>query len=515
MQDVLHCDKKPVLCAVYTRVSTDMQAEKEFNSCEAQEARIRSFVASQEGFQVFKVYTDAGFSGANTDRPALKDMLRDIRNCGIGMVVTYKIDRLTRSPRDFYQLIEFFEERGAGFISVTERFDTSTPSGRLLRNIMLTFAQFERELISERTRDKVQQKAQRGMYFGGTPPFGYKAEGGKLVLDPPRDEAVRTIYNTYAETGSVRSVLSLLRTQGVTSQKGKPIAEPTVWHILQKRIYTGVMPFNGKHFPGQHPAIISEELFNHVQGIRRGGFRGSTHAVPSLPLAKIIRCQECGNVMTPCYTDKKTKGGTRRYSYYRCSNLSRQGWNSCSVRQINADRFHDMIYKNLLRISMDSDYMKNIVGAHRAHLTKGCGGGLEPAPVDPSLTPENLKNALEELLTIFARRTGMERILAIRRIVTRINYSEKTISVEEVRRPGGTPAVDLARPHNGKFVLNHRPTRAALSAAQIESPSARTSESESCPSPRTTKKPGRSSRPDLMSEFASLPNGARYRTPNL
>jgi hypothetical protein len=190
-----------------------------------------------------------------------------------------------------------------------------------------------------------------------------------------------------------------------------------------------------------------------------------------------------------------------------------------------------MIYKNLLRISMDSDYMKNIVGAHRAHLTKGCDGGLEPAPVDPSLTPENLKNALEELLTIFARRTGMERILAIRRIVTRINYSEKTISVGvRVRRPGGAPAVDLARPtddrtvggdemvdgskngNHGKFVLNHRPTRAALSAAQIESPSARTSESESCSSPRTTKKPGRSSRPDLMSEFASLPNGARYRT---
>jgi len=135
-------EKKPTRCAIYTRVSTDMQAEKEFNSCEAQEARIRSFIESQEGFEVFKHYTDQGFTGANTNRPALLEMLQDIRDGRIEMVITYKIDRLTRSPRDFYQLIELFEKHGAGFISVTERFDTLTPAGRLLRNIMLTFAHY-------------------------------------------------------------------------------------------------------------------------------------------------------------------------------------------------------------------------------------------------------------------------------------------------------------------------------------------------------------------------------------
>ena len=128
--------------AIYTRVSSDSQAEVEFNSCEAQEARIRSFIASQDGFKVFKVYTDAGFTGANLNRPAMQDMLRDIGAGGVDMVITYKIDRLTRSPRDFYQLIEFLEKHNAGFISVTERFDTSTPAGRLLRNIMLTFAHY-------------------------------------------------------------------------------------------------------------------------------------------------------------------------------------------------------------------------------------------------------------------------------------------------------------------------------------------------------------------------------------
>ena len=154
-------------CAIYTRVSTDMQAEVEFNSCEAQEAKIRSFITSQENMEITQVYSDAGFTGANTNRPALTQMLEDIRLGRINLVISYKIDRLTRSPKDFYQLIEVFDKYRVNFISVTERFDTSTPSGRLLRNIMLTFAQFERELTSERTKDKMLERAIKGMWNGG------------------------------------------------------------------------------------------------------------------------------------------------------------------------------------------------------------------------------------------------------------------------------------------------------------------------------------------------------------
>lgn len=146
---------KDMKCAIYTRVSTDNQAEIEFNSCEAQEAKIKSFIRSQENMEVFKVYSDLGFTGANLNRPALNEMLADIKQNKINLVISYKIDRFTRSPKDFYQLIEIFDKYGVDFISVTERFDTSTPSGRLLRNIMLTFAQFERELASERTKDKM------------------------------------------------------------------------------------------------------------------------------------------------------------------------------------------------------------------------------------------------------------------------------------------------------------------------------------------------------------------------
>lgn len=163
-------------CAIYTRVSTDNQAEKEFSSCEAQEEKIRAFIRSQNNWRVFKVYSDAGHTGANIKRPALQELLEDIKQKKIDIILAYKIDKLTRSPKDFYQMIEFFEQNNVSFISITEKFDTSTPSGRLLRNIMLTFAQFERELASERTRDKMLERAKKGLYSGGYAPFGYKKE---------------------------------------------------------------------------------------------------------------------------------------------------------------------------------------------------------------------------------------------------------------------------------------------------------------------------------------------------
>ncbi|MHB8280753.1 MAG: recombinase family protein [Candidatus Humimicrobiaceae bacterium] len=152
---------------MYTRVSTDNQKEVEFNSCEAQEEKIRLFISGQENMEIFKVYSDPGFTGSNLNRPALINLINDIKEKKLDLIMSYKIDRLTRSPKDFYLLIELFDKYNVNFISVTERFDTSTPSGRLLRNIMLTFAQFERELISERTKDKMIQRAQKGMWNGG------------------------------------------------------------------------------------------------------------------------------------------------------------------------------------------------------------------------------------------------------------------------------------------------------------------------------------------------------------
>jgi len=212
-------------CAIYTRVSTDNQAEVEFNSCEAQEEKINSFIKSQENMEVFKVYSDPGFTGANLNRPALNEILNDIKEAKINLVISYKIDRLTRSPKDFYQLIELFDKYRVDFISVTERFDTSTPSGRLLRNIMLTFSQFERELTSERTKDKMLQRAQKGMWNGGIVPVGYKIVNKKLVIDKKRVKIVHDIYESYITNRSIAKIYNNLKTDDIKASNGLPLSK--------------------------------------------------------------------------------------------------------------------------------------------------------------------------------------------------------------------------------------------------------------------------------------------------
>ena len=224
-------------CAIYTRVSTDNQAEMEFSSCEAQEQKIRSFIASQNDWQVFKIYNDPGFSGAILERPALQELLSDLKKEKIDVVLVYKIDRLTRSPKDFYQLIEFFEQAKIDFISITERFDTSTPAGRLLRNIMLTFSQFERELTSERTKDKMLERAKKGLANGGLTPYGYIRQDKKLISHPKESNEIKSIFETYIETGSTAKTYQMLKDKGIKNKLGKNFSKTNISHILRNVIY--------------------------------------------------------------------------------------------------------------------------------------------------------------------------------------------------------------------------------------------------------------------------------------
>src|SRR3989339_217190 len=196
-------------CAIYTRVSTDMQAEKEYNSCKSQEDKIRSYINSQEGWKIYDVYSDEGFTGANLNRPAFQRLISDLKN--IDIIIFYKLDRLTRSPRDFYNLAELFEKSAVDFISITEHYDTSTPSGRLLMNIMLTFAQFERELTSERVKDKMIERAKKGMWNGGTVPLGYIKKNKSLLVDTDAARIVREIYNGYVNTKSAACVYNYVK----------------------------------------------------------------------------------------------------------------------------------------------------------------------------------------------------------------------------------------------------------------------------------------------------------------
>ncbi|MBK8870243.1 MAG: recombinase family protein [Elusimicrobia bacterium] len=399
--------KKITRCAIYTRVSTDRQAEVEFNSCEAQEDRIRSFIASQEGFEVAQVYSDPGFTGANMNRPALRQMVNDIRAGQIDLVFTYKIDRLTRAPRDFYQLIEFFETHQVSFISVTERFDTSTPAGRLLRNIMLTFAQFERELASERVKDKVIQRVNRGLYHGGHPPFGYKAENGGLVLDPPRDGIVKMIFETYIKTRSFRAIMRVLKEKNVVSRRGKPFVDSAIWNMVKNPVYTGKISHKGILHPGKHPPIISEELFNHVQKLMTESPRLQMENHSHLPFAGIIKCGECGSTMCVAYSSKLNKNGHKYY--YRCSKVGHEGKDACGTRQIGAERLHNTVYGNLLRLSFDPEYLRNLVFSLKNQTSHPRATCVEPLHPFAELTPEKLQKELKAFVKACARKPGIEK----------------------------------------------------------------------------------------------------------
>ena len=221
-----------VRCAIYTRKSSEEGLEQEFNSLQAQREACEAFITSQrhEGWVCLpKGYDDGGFSGATMDRPALQQLLADITAGRVDIVVVYKIDRLTRSLADFAKIVEILDAKGASFVSVTQQFNTTTSMGRLTLNVLLSFAQFEREVIGERIRDKIAASKQKGMWMGGVPPLGYRAQDRKLVIVDSEAEIVRFIFRRYAELGSVRSLKDELEALGIRSNCGPaPLAASPV-----------------------------------------------------------------------------------------------------------------------------------------------------------------------------------------------------------------------------------------------------------------------------------------------
>jgi site-specific DNA recombinase len=406
-------------CAIYTRVSTDNQADVEFNSCEAQEAKIRSFISSQEGMEVFKVYSDPGYTGANLNRPALSKMLNDIKERRITLVISYKIDRLTRSPKDFYHLVELFEKYNVDFISVTERFDTSTPSGRLLRNIMLTFAQFERELASERTKDKMLQRADKGMWNGGLIPFGYDTIDKKLVFNESNAKTVCTIYNDYIEG---RSIAEISKITGLSKSR--------ISTILRNFVYIGKMKYAGKIYQGNHEPVISEEVFNLVQEKHKEK-KLILRLYKDYPLAGLLNCKACNSFMTPCHTNKKKKNKIKRYYYYRCTKTFKKDWHSCDVQQVSADRLEDHIFKSIERISVDKHYIDSLIFKLN-NSQQGDRIGLEPTqscPKSLKISAEIFEQTLRLFVKGLSERKGIEKNLWLKKFIKGIKYSKKEIDI--------------------------------------------------------------------------------------
>jgi site-specific DNA recombinase len=324
-------DGRRLRCAIYTRKSSEEGLDKEFNSLDAQREACAAYVMSQqhEGWTlVSDVYDDGGYSGGSLDRPALQQLLADVRAGRIDVVVIYKIDRLTRSLSDFAKIVDALDAAEASFVSVTQAFSTTSSMGRLTLNVLLSFAQFEREVIAERIRDKVAASKAKGMWMGGGVPLGYAVSDRKLIAVPEEATTVRLIMERYLGCNSVRDLLDELHRDGVVSKRrqarngsikgGVPFRRGALYWLLSNRIYIGETVHKGAAYPGQHDAIVSRELFDAVQAkLARsvGKSAGGSRKAVSL-LAGMIRDHH-GRPMSPCHT----RNHGRRYSYY-ASNMS-------------------------------------------------------------------------------------------------------------------------------------------------------------------------------------------------
>ena len=321
---------RPIRCAIYTRKSTEEGLEQDYNSLHAQRDACAAYILSQagEGWTLLpEVYDDGGFSGGNMERPALKRLMAEIEAGRIDVVVVYKVDRLTRALTDFSRIVDVLDKAGASFVSVTQAFNTTTSMGRLTLNVLLSFAQFEREVTGERIRDKIAASKKLGMWMGGGVPLGYDPDGRTLAINPAEAETVRGIYRRYLELGSVHLLGRELADQGVLSKRtvsksgvvrgGVPIERGALFHILRNRIYIGEIPHNGAHYPGQHPAIVDRDLFDAVQAKlgekqRRPRAKGEPRRPHTgAPLTGLIY-DSAGNRMSPVSCSRKN-GATYRY----------------------------------------------------------------------------------------------------------------------------------------------------------------------------------------------------------
>ncbi|HEY1432956.1 MAG TPA: recombinase family protein [Stellaceae bacterium] len=332
-----------VRCAIYTRKSSEEGLEQDFNSLQAQREACEAFINSQrhEGWVCPRAaYDDGGFSGATMDRPALQRLLADIAAGRVDTIVVYKIDRLTRSLADFAKIVEILDVRGASFVSVTQQFNTTTSMGRLTLNVLLSFAQFEREVIGERIRDKIAASKKKGMWMGGVPPRGYGVQDRKLVPINSDAEIVRSIFRRYAELGAVRLLKAELDARGIKSKSwtsasgrligGKPFSRGALYLILQNRIYRGGIVHKGQSHRGEHPPIIDQQLWDAVQARLAANTAernsGTPTRQPSLLAGMLFDGH--GSRMTPTHAVNKGM----RYRYYAAPQGATSGSGHASSR---------------------------------------------------------------------------------------------------------------------------------------------------------------------------------------
>lgn len=361
----IRTERKTVRCAIYTRKSVVEGLEQEFNTLDAQREAGEAYVASQksEGWVSLPVhYDDGGFTGSNLDRPALTQLLGDIQTGEIDCVVVYKVDRLSRSLLDFSRLVEVFDRHGVSFVSVTQPINTADSTGRLMLNILLSFAQFERETIADRTRDKMCAARKRGKWTGGIPVLGYDLIDGKLEVSEDEAPLVREIFSLYVKHRSLQKVVAEVNRRGWTTKSwttkagrlraGQPFSKSNLSRLLTNPVYIGCVKLRGRSYPGEHTGIIRKSTFDHTQQILSGNLLngpGRSKNKHGHLLKGLIRCGAC----EAAYVPTSTRKGSRVYRYYTCSAAQRNGWKTCPHPNIPADKLEQLIVQQIRVIGAD------------------------------------------------------------------------------------------------------------------------------------------------------------------
>jgi site-specific DNA recombinase len=356
-----------VRCAIYTRKSTEEGLDQDFNSLQAQREAAQAFIASQKHLGWVALpnhYDDGGFGGGSLDRPALQQLLTDIEARRVDCVVVYKVDRLSRSLLDFARLIDRFEQRSVSFVSVTQQFNTTTSLGRLTLNILLSFAQFEQELIGERTRDKMAAARRKGKWVGGTPVLGYDIDprGGRLVVNEKEASRVRKIFELYRQQGSLDAVVEQLNRRGWNTKSwkskrglqhgGRPFTPVSLFRLLTNIVYAGKIQYRGTLYPGEHSPIVDFGLWQEMNAALRKPtpiLKPPRHKHDAL-LSGLLFCDSCQRPMIPTYSGK----GSRRYRYYVCQGARQNGWKTCPTKSVSGASIEDSLLSELrTRLSAD------------------------------------------------------------------------------------------------------------------------------------------------------------------
>ncbi len=324
-----------IRCAIYTRKSTDEGLEQDFNSLDAQREACEAYIQSQRSLgwrSLAKKYDDGGISGGTMERPALKDLLLDIEAGKVDLVVVYKVDRLTRSLSDFSKIIDAFDDRNISFVSVTQQFNTANSMGRLTLNMLLSFAQFEREVTAERIRDKIAASKRRGMWMGGLPPLGYDVCDKKLIVNEDEAIVMRQLFDLYLKCKSVRTLKAEADKRGLVTKRrshgakitgAKPFSRGNLYCLLQNPVYVGVVRHKGQSFDGQHDGIVDRQIWDRVQTLLayQAPKRGSRTNNDHFCLLTGIVFDGAGERLCPTYSKKHGK----IYSYYVSKNLIENG----------------------------------------------------------------------------------------------------------------------------------------------------------------------------------------------